>query len=234
MKKKIIFLITIFISITYAMNVFAQKSNKDILEDYFSRPAIDTTFENLDDFINIEVGQWIILRKYEGKKETPVLLKYSVVSQEDGRFWIEVKDLRKKKTIVVKFLIEGIEGNSLANINIIDGKYTQNGEAGIAGMWNMFVMYLYPLQARKNAEKKNMNFTCVSGTFKGVSGHSGSFKREISVEGPGISIDMKSAEEGTMFYHTAVPFGIVGWNATKDKAEVIEFGFTGAESEIKE
>lgn len=234
MNKKIIILTTLFMTIIAVMSLSAQKNNKEILEDYFSRPAIDTVYENVDDFVNIEVGQWVILRKYEGKKETPVLLKYSVVSQEDGRFWIEVKDLRKKKTIVVKFLIEGIEGNSLANINIIDGKYTQNGEAGLAGMWNMFAMYLYPLQARKNAEVKNANFTCVSGTYKGVSGHSGSFKREISVEGPGISIDMKSAEEGTMFYHTAVPFGILGWNATNDKAEVIEFGFTGAESEIKE
>lgn len=32
-----------------------------------------------------------------------------------------------------------------------------------------------------------------------------------------------------MFYHPALPFnGLVGWNSTNDRAEVVEFGFTGA------
>jgi len=230
MKKSILILFASF----FLISCFAQKENKGILEDYFNRTVKDTVYESTDDFPAIEVGQWVLLRKYEGQKETPVLLKYSVVGKEGDNFWIEVKDLRKKKTIIVAFLIEGIEGNSLVNSTIIDGKYTQNGEAGAEGMWNMFAMYLYPLQSRKNAVKQNANFTCVSGIYKNVWGHSGSFSRETSFEGSSISIDFKSSESGTMLYHTAIPFGIVGWNATNDKAEVIEFGFNGAISEIED
>lgn len=122
----------------------------------------------------------------------------------------------------------------MANAKVIDGVYTQNGEAGVPGMWNLFSMYLMPLQNISYAKKQNADFTGAAGKFMQVWGYSGSFSRETSFSGPGISTDLKSAEEGTMFYHPAVPFGILGWTATKDKAEVIEFGFSGATSEIED
>jgi hypothetical protein len=234
MKKLTNIIITAIIFLcVISENTFAQQSNKEILEDFFSRENKDTLYQTQDKYIDIAVGQWVLLRKYEGKKEVPVLLKYSVVGKEGENFWIEVKDLRKKKIIIVKFLVKGIEGSSFANAEIIDGKYIQNGEPGIQGMWNIFSMYLYPLYGKEKVkEQQQAEFICAAGRFNGVWGHYGSYSREASYESENISFDFKSTEEGAMLYHTAVPFGLLGWNATNDKAELIEFGFSGAKSEI--
>lgn len=233
MKNFTIFYLSIFVLMFFSFSGSAQKKNKEILEDYFSRPTIDTVYESTDDFPPLEVGQWVLLRKYEGSKEQQVLLKYSVVGKKDDKFWIEVKDLRKKKTIIVKFLVEGIEGNSFAKYKAVDGYYKQNDDP-VSKMWGFFTMYLYPLSEKEKSEKLNATSTIAAGTFNNVWGHSGSFSQEFSMEGPGISIDMKSFQSGIMLYHTAVPFGLLGWKATKDRAEVIDFGFSGAKSEIEE
>lgn len=227
MKRSFLFLVsTVFLFFGCLSGSDTNQNLNKELSKVFSLPAGSEQFQSLGSIKPIQPGQWIVLRKNEGNDK--VIFKYAVFQDAGSNVWIEIQDIRLNKEIIVQYQVKNINAVSIDGLGIVTGHYYMNGrQMDNAAM--MMTTYLMPLFPGGKLEKLNLTITTPAGVFNQVYGKSGSSSTTYSFESENVSISIKDVQSGTMFYHPALPLnGLVGWNSTKDRAEVVDFGFTGA------
>lgn len=226
--KKIFIPLVVLSILTTVSCVSINPENAAMIQGIFAKEDSTVVFNKPDEeFKEMAHGQWTVLRKQEGN--TQVYLKYSVYKGPNQGDWIEVQDLREKKEIIIQYKVKNLKAESIKDLGIIEGRYYQNDKRNDRAAMSM-TLYLYPLFGRYKTKALNANMTTPAGIFHQVHGHSGSTRLKYSFKSKAVSITIDEVQSGTMFYHPALPMnGIIGWKADKDKAEVVEFSFLGAQ-----
>lgn len=193
----------------------------------FSKPNSTRTYESTNQFKPLRPGQWTVLKKYEGRNK--VIFKYSVYNDSNSNPWIEIQDTRPSKNIIIQYRVTNLNATSISGLGIVKAHYYMN-DRQMDHVAVMMRTYLQPLFPACKLAKLNLTITTPGGIFEHVYGKSGSTNMNFSFKSKNVSISIKDIQSGTMFYHPALPMnGLVGWKSTKDNAEVVDFGFTGAE-----
>ncbi|MBN1409608.1 MAG: hypothetical protein JW969_02100 [Spirochaetales bacterium] len=232
MKKIAVQLVCIIIAFAGCVSgPDADSDSVNTINTVFEKPASTIKYESSGKFIPVQQGQWVTLRKYEGNDK--VIFKYSVYNDKDTNTWIEIQDIRSGKEIIVQYQITNLNAKSINELGIIKGHYYMN-KRQMDNVAMMMTTYLIPIFPPVNLEKLNLTITTPGGIFEHVYGKSGSTSIDYSFESENVSISIKDMQSGTMFYHPALPLnGLVGWKSTKDNAEVVDFGFSGAEPAVE-